>query len=762
MFWYARETINGPEYMLVDGDKGTSNKLFDSSRLSSLLSETLKINILPRKLLLGNLLVSEDIESISFKAYGREWRYDLDEQYLEEIEPRSESDSTLVISPDRNWAALIRDYNIWIRKLSSGEEIQLTNDGEEFYAYAAKPVAVGRNPKARPELIWSPDSKRILTVQTDDRQVKSLPVIDYAPLDGSIRPRMIDVPTAFPGDEHVTRFRLTTINVETGKQITARYLHLPAVRMNDTPIGGNRAWWDDDSQRVWFVDIERGEKAAHVIALDSNTGEVNNIFSESTTDGYIELGTNVYLPTALVPIPEKDQLIWFSERSGWAHLYLYDLNSGEIVRQLTEGNWRVNEVLWFDKVRGDLFISINGRRKEVDPYYKEIARVNIKSGQFVLLSSASGTLEVANPGSFGTFVDAMIKGDEISSILGFSPTGDYYLETESRIDKPGTSVLRDRNGKLIMNIESVDTSQLPEDFTFPEPVMLTAADGKTKISAAVFRPSDFDVNRKYPVIDNIYGGPQISNVPRSVTDVDAVNAQAVAELGFIVVIIDGRGTSDRDRSFHEASYGAAHTASDLEDHISGLKQLASRYEYIDLERVGIFGFSGGGYMTANAMLRYPEFFDVGVAAAGNHDQRLFWHSWGERYQGPLIGDNYLPQANLSHAGNLKGKLMFIHGLLDHGVHPAGLFQLTQALMDKNKDFDLVLMPRAAHALPGYAMRKQWDYFVSHLTDQEPPVTPLFKSVTDHIAETVKTRAESLNGISLHNENSRKKGYREEQ
>jgi dipeptidyl aminopeptidase/acylaminoacyl peptidase len=320
------------------------------------------------------------------------------------------------------------------------------------------------------------------------------------------------------------------------------------------------------------------------------------------------------------------------------------------------------------------------------------------------------------------------------------------VETVTRIDGLPRTDLRTSDGKLVMEVEQAEAVGLPENWNWPEPVSLLAADGETEIRGVVFRPSDFSPDKSYPVIDHIYGGPQVTLAPESLTGMSFTTAQSLAELGFIVVVIDGRGTTERSRAFHESSYGAIETASNLEDHIAGVKQLAERYPYMDVERVGITGFSGGGYMTAHAMLRFPDFYKVGVSGAGNHDQRLFWHSWGERYNGLLEGDNYLQQANLTHAANLEGKILFIHGLLDHGVHAAGLFQLTQALMNENKKFDLVILPQAGHELPGYAMVRMWDYFVEHLAGLEPPEDFATQSSQDLMkARLMAIQAESMGG-----------------
>ena len=746
-FWYMRDTLEGTEYRLVDAEAASNRALFRTDKLAKKLSAELDAEISAETLVLGGIRVADSLKTVEFTAYGKEWRYTISGNKLETLDSRPTGDNTLVIAPDGSKAAFVRNFNLWVRDLESGAETQLTTDGEEYYAYGMPPAA-SRNFAGASEITWSHDSSRLLTVQTDERQVADLGVMHFAPADGSVRPTFQKMPQSLPGDEHIVRFRLTSFDVASGRQVEARYLHLPAVRMNDTPIGGNRAWWDDDNRTVYFVDIERGEKAIHVVEFDTDTGHTRNVFSETTEQGYLELSTNVYTATPLVHLPERDQLVWFSERSGWAHLYLYDLKTGKLIRPLTQGEWRVNDVLGVNTERGELLFSLNERRPDVDPYYREIARVALDTGKMTILSGSDADHAVTSRGDFTAFTASFFSGVPVTDMLGLARTGDYYLETIKRVDRPGHSVLRDRDGNEIMVVEKADTSQMPEDFTWPEPVVLTAADGKTRISAAVFRPSNFDPQKSYAVVDYIYGGPQVSNVPESMQDMAGQIAQTIAELGFVVVVIDGRGTSDRSRAFHEASYGAAHTASNLEDHVAGIQQLAKRYGYMDIERVGINGFSGGGYATANAMLRFPEFFDVGVAGAGNHDQRLFWHTWGERYHGLMDGDNFLSQANLTYAENLQGKLLFIHGLVDFGVHPGGLFQLTQALMDANKDFDMVLMPRAGHEVPGYAMRRMWDYFIRHLNGDEPPADFVLKSSGDLSKERVMQRMSALSGASL--------------
>ena len=717
-FHYKEGTPNGYRFRLVDATTRTNTDLFDHRKLADRLAKATGKEVSADELPVFRLVVVDGVAT--FEGLGKRWRYEIGRNRLSEEGTLGPPGSPPeVTSPDGKKAVFRRDTNIWVRDVESGEETQLTTDGEPYYEYGIDPDATGRA-AASFHAIWSPDSRKILTHQTDDRQIEAFPMVEFAPKDGTIRPKAFSFRTSLPGDENVTTFRMTVIDVDSGSQVSARYPAIVASRMLDTPVSGNRAWWSKDSAKAYFVEIERFEKRATVVEFDTTTGHSRVVFAESTGDGYLELGSNVYTPTSLLPLPESDQLIWYSERSGWAHLYLYDLLTGEKIRDLTAGNWLVRDVLGVDEKNRALFLTRAGHDETIDPYYRQVVRVDLDSAALTELSGGDADHFVPHASDFGAMIAAFVDGTDSRRIQGLSPNGDYYVETIQRIDALPRTILRDRDGQEVMTVVEADMRQAPEWFTAGEPFQTLAADEETLISGVLMRPSTFDPDKKYPVIDYIYGGPQVSHVPESIGDMNFIRARTLAELGFVVVIMDGRGTIERSREFHESSYSAVHTASHLEDHIAGIRQLAERYEWIDASRVGITGFSGGGYMTASALLRFPEFFDVGVAGAGNHDQRLFWSTWGERYHGAVDGDNYGPQANLTYAGNLKGKLLFIHGLMDYGVHPAALFQLTQALIDANKDFDLILLPQAAHSLNGWAERRLWDYFVTHLAGEEPP------------------------------------------
>ena len=738
VFWYKKETKDGHKFMIVDALKQSNKTLLNHKKLAQKLAKASKKTVISNNLPINILNINPTKNIVEFSAYGKKWSYQTSKNKLKKI-GNYIARTNQVLSPDGTKSIFSKDFNLWIKDIKNNKDTQLTTDGQKYFSYGSNPDAIGR-PAIKPEVIWSPDSKKILTVQTDDRMVKDLPMIDFAPKGGGLRPRAFSYRTSLPGDKNITKFRMVAIDVEQKTLVEANYPWVIASRMNDTPIGGNRAWLSKDGSLAYFVDIQRGEKLARVIEFNTQNGQSRILFEEKS-DTYLELGSGVYTPTFIIHLPDTEELIWYSERSGWAHLYLYDLKTGKLKRQLTNGDWLVRGILGFNKESREVFITQGNVKKGRNPYYRQIARVNIDTAILTVLSESDADHKAFTKSSFEALILGA-QGKKIDSISSISPSGNFFVETVTRADRRAISILRSHSGKKILTIEKADISNLPPHWQHAEPIKLLAADNKTEIRGLLFRPSDFSPEKKYPIVDYIYGGPQTTLVPESIGGNAYLDAASVAELGFITVIIDGRGTTERSREFHEASYGNIHNASNLEDHIAGIKQLAQKYSYIDINRVGIFGFSGGGYMTANALLRFPDFFKVGIAGAGNHDQRLFWHSWGERYHGLMDGDNYLKQANLTYAKNLKGKLMFIHGLLDSGVHPAHLFQLTQALINENKDFDLVILPQEGHSLNGYAQKKMWNYLLKHLKNEELDQKLSHKSQSQFLIEKIMAAAKA--------------------
>jgi dipeptidyl aminopeptidase/acylaminoacyl peptidase len=728
-FWYRRQTVAGGEYVIFDAARATRKPAFDHGRLAAQLSVATGKGVAAGSLPLADLEFTAKATVARFSAFGRRWYYDIRKGSLAEEAGTIPDPGAVQVSPDGKRALLVRDSNLWLRNLETGREFALTTDGTAHDAYASLPdLPIAKPPL--PEALWSPDSTRILTVRLDEQQVLDMPHVDLAPVNGGLRPTARMVKTALPGDPHVPQYHMLVIDAESGKQVPAQYPAIVAGRMYETPPGSGRAWWSADGKTAYFVELERGERTARVIAMDAASGATHVVFEEKAPH-YIELGSKLHFRPALLPVPGSDELIWYSERSGWAHLYLYDLRTGALKRQLTSGEWLVRDVLAVDAPRREVWFTRAGVVPGRNPYYRELARVNLDSGAISVVSASDADHRLHSIHERGSLMPR--AGRE--RLAGVSPSGSFVVETLTRADGPPRTQLLRHDGTVVATIESADASRVPSGWNWPESFVGKGADGTTDIAALVFRPSDFSPEHRYPMIDCVYGGPHVSHLPTIYGGALCYfDAASLAELGFVVTMIAGRGTAERSRAFHETSYGAVETASNLEDHIAVIRQLAARYPYLDPERVGITGFSAGGYMAAIGMLKFPDFFKVGVAASGNYDQRLFVFPWGERYQGLVDGENYVSQAAATYAGALKGKLMFIHGLADPGVHPAGLLQLTQALIDAGKDFDLTLQPRAGHEIGGWAQRRQWDYFVRHLAGLEPPPPVAHKSGDDLASE----------------------------
>lgn len=745
-FWYARSEGDDIEYRLVDATEGQNRLLVERSRIVAALSERLARSLDAQLTSLAGFSVSDDGDSVSFSAFGKTWRYEIPGVKLTEEAVGPEN---RLLSPDGKMAVFQENYNLHLIRLSNNSSADvskpLTFNGVEDNAYALGPLSMrnfGASGRSRPDAIWSPNSRYVFTLQVDDRDVPEYPYTEFAPASGG-RSVAASVRTSLPGDARVTTFRFLIIDVDTGRAIEPRYPHSPVVRMASSPIAAGLCWWSADSRKVYFIDIERGEKKVHVVEVDIATGGATEIFSE-TAATYVEVGANVYTPAVIAPLPGSGELVWYSERSGRGHLYLYDLRNGGLKRAITHGAWQVREILDVDADKREVFFIAAGINPAEDPYICKPCIVNIDTGALRIVSNSPGEHFVWRKGEYGVIAGGMFHGIAPERISGLAPSGKYFVETVGDATRLPETVLRNREGQKIAIVERADAN-FPAGWEWPEPVELLADDGKTPIYGLLFKPFDFDPAKTYPLIDYIYGGPQVAHVPKQAFgDIVQTSAYSTglsfAAIGTYCLILDGRGTAYRERAFREASHGATELASNLKDHIAGIRQLANKHPAIDLSRVGITGFSGGGYMTAIAALRYGDFFKVAVAGGGNYDQALFMNSWGERYHGPYDEEHYAKQAAKSYADGLCGKLLFVHGLMDHGCHPASLFQLIQALIDANRDFDLVALPRAGHDMTGYGLRRRLDYFITHLLGETPPPPMVFHGLFDKVIARMKYSA----------------------
>jgi len=552
-------------------------------------------------------------------------------------------------------------------------------------------------------LLWSPDSKRIATFQHDGRGVSEM----YLVSTNVGAPRLESWKYPLPEDANIFRIHRVIIEVETAKVVR---LLMPADQhrstINDHIADGTTfldVEWYPDGQRAAFVSSSRDHKEAIFRVADPTNGEVRTLFQERVQTQF-QSGLAAVGSVNWRVLPASRDVLWWSQRDNWGHLYLYDLETGALKRQITSGDWNVASLLRVDEKTRTLYFIGVGREAGRDPYFQHLYRIQMDGSGLTLLTPEDGNHTVA-----------------------FSPDGSYFVDTYSTPVTPPVTVLRRANGDRVAELERADISRLVSaGWKAPTPIVVKARDGQTDLYGLMFTPTNLDPAKKYPIVNYIYPGPWGSSVgSRNFTPARS-DHQALAELGFVVVAIDGMGTEWRSKSFADAYYGNMGDNT-LPDQIAGMRELATRHPYIDIDRAGIWGHSGGGYATASALFRHPEFFKVGVSQAGNHDNRNYEDDWGERFQGLLskqgARDNYESQANQLVAANLKGKLLLAHGAMDNNVPIYNTYLVVDALIKANKDFDLIVLPQQRHGFGvdnNYMMRRRWDYFVRHLLGAEPP------------------------------------------
>ena len=608
-------------------------------------------------------------------------------------------------SPDGTKTAFIRDYNLWVKDNATGKETQLTTDGVKNFGYATNNAGWVHGPNAI--VAWSPDSKKIATFQDDERNVSDVYLVPVTV--GA--PKLETWKSALPGDPNVPMISPVIIDVDAAKVTRLQVAPQPHRSSQCDDISCDSVSWTDaawapDSKTFAFLSTSRDHKNEKLRVADPATGSVRDVYEE-TTQTQFESGQG---GASWRYLPATNEFIWYTESSGWGHLYLYDLATGKLKNQVTKGDWAVWNIQRVDEANRVIYGLGGGHDKGVNPYFGQLFRVNFDGSGFQML-----TPEPANHN------------------ISFSPDGRYFVDNFSTPDTPITAVLRDNSGKLVMNLEKGDVSRLKAAGWQP-PVQFTvkAHDGVTDLYGLLYLPTRLDKSKKYPIIDNIYPGPQggaINSGGPGGRDFSPSRGdnEALTELGFVVVQLDGMCNPLRSKAFHDSCYGNM-ADNTLEDQIAGIKQLAAQYPFIDTDRVGIWGHSGGGFATAAAMFRYPDFFKVGISESGNHDNRNYEDDWGERYIGLLTKDangksNYEDQANENFAKNLKGHLMLAHGTMDDNVPPVNTYLVVDALIKANKDFDLVMIPNAHHGYGSasyYMMRRRWDYFVKYLLGADPP------------------------------------------
>ncbi|HEY3955409.1 MAG TPA: DPP IV N-terminal domain-containing protein [Streptosporangiaceae bacterium] len=711
-FWFRLGTTGGWRFQIGGQPGGSSRDAFDHDQLAAALAAATERKVPPERLELSKLSWRGTVR-IEFDFADDRWCWDGQDCH------RLTGDERYgVRSPDGDRLAFSRDHDLWVRDLVTGAERRLTDGGraDSFYGRVVpSPLRSAGLPGAgqpwrETAVLWSPDGRRLLTHRIDTAGAGKITMSLSAPLSGAVRPEAVEYLYPLPGDEVLPAASLLIIDLGSGR-ITP--VDIPPLEMYyyGTPIPAAGAasrsmWWRADGESLYLVRRFRGHRRVvlYEVAADGTSRAVVDESAATPIDTNLSTSGPVNHRT----IDGQDLTVWYSQRDGWGHLYLYRTSTGELIRRLTSGEWAVADVCHADAA--SVYFTAVGRDPDDDPYLRRLYRIRL--------------------GEPGAQPELLTRQDG-SHQISFAPDGSRFLTTWSMIGSAPVTQLCQPAGEVTGTIATADLSDLVDSgWTYPERFAAPARDGQTKVYGVILRPSTFDPAISYPVIDSIYGGPQMNQAPVAMTEAATAahrlwQAQAIAELGFVVVMIDGLGMPYRSREFRDVSYRNLADAG-LPDHISALRSLAGRYPYLDLDRVGIFGHSAGGYASAQAILAHPDFYKVCVSSAGNHDHRLDKASWIERYQGWPVGDHYVEQANRAIAGRLEGKLLLIHGEADENVPVAATLSLADALVAADKDFDLVILPNRPHACGAdpYVIRRRWDYFVRHLAGQQPPRYPL--------------------------------------
>jgi hypothetical protein len=684
-FLYERYTPEGTKFILVDAVAMTRKPAFDQKRFAVSLELASGKKVDPDKLDLKNITYSVNPGGFSFTFDGFNWlcnfksyRVVRRERVAERTRTRlwdwgfrDELTNRPVESPDRKWTAYIKNYNVFVRSTDEKKEYQLSFDGGTGEYYSSY-------------IFWSGDSKKLVSSRVKPAEKHMIYYIESSPED-QLQPKHYSYEYQKPGDA-VPQMYPQLFDIENKKQI----------KVNDTLLPDQYSVdeinWSKDSRYFTFEYNKRGHQLYQVVRVDAFSGEYKVIINE-TSPTFIDYSGKKYRHDN----EETNEIIWASERDGWNHLYLYDSQSGTVKNRITEGKWVVRGVSWVNEQTRQLVFQAGGMEPG-DPYYVHYYRINFDGTGLLKLTDGDGNHEVF-----------------------FSPDHKFYIDTWSRVDSPPVAVLRRvSDGSKVMVVEKADISKLLETgIRLPEPFVAKGRDGITNIYGIIIKPMNFDPSVKYPVIENIYAGPHSSFVPKSFKAIVS-DMHQLAELGFIVVQIDGMGTSNRSKAFHDVCWKNLGDAG-FPDRILWMQAASRKFPWMDISRVGIYGTSAGGQNAAGAVLFHPEFYKVAVAACGCHDNRMDKMWWNEQWMGWPVGKEYSESSNVDNAWRLIGHLLLINGEMDNNVDPTSTMQFVNALIKAKKDFEYVFIPGAKHTSGGeFGERKRRDFFVRYLLGTEPP------------------------------------------
>lgn len=684
LFWYVRNTPEGNEYVKVDAGKQKRTALFDQQKLSAALESSTGKDIDPMQLPIQRCHVTPGADTLRFVYEGKRWCFDIRRNRLTDegqlpapgrqrhwMEVDDEKGGAPVTSPDGKYVAFIKNDNICVREVATGKETQLSQDGTPGNYYSSY-------------IQWSPDSKLVAAFRIRPAQKRYVYYVESSPAD-QLQPKLHKQEYAKPGDE--LAFKVPCIyGVENGKRL------IPSTDLFSHQYEIYALQWNSDSKGITFEYNERGHKVYRVLEVSAEDGSVRPLIEEKE-DKYVN-----YPRIFRHFLADGKRIIWSSERDNYNHLYMYDRATARPTHQITKGEWYVREVQYVDEENQQIYFSANGMNKDEDPYLIHYYRIGFDGKGLTALTPEEG----------------MHKA-------WYSSDYKYLVDVYSKVDQAPVAVVRSAaDGKIVMPLEKADIAQLTANgWKAPEVFTAKGRDGKTDMWGIIYRPSNFDPAKKYPVIEYIYSGPGDQYVPKTFSSYNWWMT-SLAELGFIVVQVDGMTTSFRSKEFEEVCYKNLKDAG-LPDHIAWIKAAAQKYPYMDIDRVGIFGCSAGGQESTTAVLLHPEFYKAAYSACGCHDNRMDKIWWNELWMGYPVDDSYKECSNVENVHLLQRPLMLVVGEMDDNVDPASTMQVVNALIKANKDFELVVIPGAHHTMgEDFGEHKRYDFFVRNLMGVNPP------------------------------------------
>jgi len=707
-FVYRRTIPGGHEYIAVDAETQAMKPAFDHARLAEALTKTLNEPVKPEALPLEELTLEPDGTALRFRHGKDPWRCDLATYAcaklpVPESAPAADDDGGYdstpppangaahdsahgLASPDGKWLAFVENYNVAVRPAhvkpedAEKQTVVLSEDGSEGNYYAAQTLA------------WSPDSKHLAAYRIRPGYRRVIHYIESSPAD-QLQPQSSSMVYPKPGDV-LSLYQPVLFQVDAKEELPIDNALFP------NPYEMSSFEWWKDSRGFTFEYNQRGHQVYRVIEVDAASGKPHTLLEESsqTFINYEPLERNQFDhgKRYRYDIDDGKEIVWASERDGWEHLYLFNGHTGALEGQITHGDWVVRAVDRVDETGREIYFEASGMNPDEDPYYVHGYKIHF---------DGTGLTPLSPP--------------EADHTLSYSPDGKYYVDTYSRLDLPPVMELhRSGDASLVMAVDKADDTQLKAAGWHPaEPFHAAGRDGKTQIWGVIYRPANFDPRRQYPVVEDIYAGPQGSFVPKSFS----ARSEPLTELGFVVVQIDGMGTNNRSRDFHDVAWHNLKDAG-FPDRILWHKAVAAKYPWYDIARgVGIFGTSAGGQSAMGALLFHPEFYKVAVANSGSHDNRMDKIWWNEQWMGWPIGSWYSESSNVDNAWRLQGKLLLVMGEMDKNVDPSTTLQVVDRLIKAGKDFDFLFVPGGGHGAGGrYGERRLLDFFVRNLLDEPTP------------------------------------------